>query len=126
MTKESRPANEKTALVADDSTDIRALVARLLVARGWRVHTCGDGLSAIQLLDEYRFDAVIADLGMPGTAGSRLLEYALSVHSGAKLCLMSGWPESWARRHAERLGATILGKPFRAAELYEAVGEAAD
>ncbi len=123
MTNESRQASEKTALVADDSREIRALVAKLLVARGWRVHTCGDGLSAIQLLDDYRFDAVIADMQMPGLAGSRLLEYARGVQPHARLCFMSGWGEGWALRHAQRLGATILSKPFRAAELYAAVGE---
>lgn len=113
----------KVALVADDDRDTRAMLARLLVARGWRVQACGDGLSAIQYLDEYRVHAAIVDIHMSGPSGTRLLEYTRELYPDAKLVLISGWVESWAQRHAEKIGATVLTKPFTMAEILESVGE---
>ena len=114
----------KVALIADDDRDTRALVARLLVSRGWRVHACSDGLNAIQILDEYPVDAAIADIHMSGPAGTFLLKYAAERWPGCKLVLISGWVESWAQRQADALGAAVVTKPFTSAELLDAVGEA--
>jgi CheY-like chemotaxis protein len=113
----SRKHSEPSALVVDDNFDVRQVLSRVLVSRGWGAHTCRDGLSALQLLSEYCFDAVIADLHMPGIAGPRLLEHAKSVCPDTVLVMISGWPASWAREHAERIGATVLTKPIDHEEL---------
>jgi CheY-like chemotaxis protein len=123
VVEKSKPDNERTALLADDEPGLRAVLTRALHSFGWHVLEARDGLSAIRLLDEHgAVDAVIADLHMPGLAGSRLLEHARSLCPGARLVLLSGWPTSWAVAHAERLGALVLIKPIEVAELYEAIG----
>lgn len=113
----SRKAEGPAVLIADDNVELRRGLARALSLRGWRAHTCGDGLSALQILSEYCLDAVIADLHMPGMSGPRLLEYVKGVCPDTVLVMLSGWPAAWAVEHANRIGATVFTKPFEFEEL---------
>jgi DNA-binding NtrC family response regulator len=61
-------------LVADDEEMKRVSLAQDLAEAGHEVTTCADGSSAWASLRRESFDAVIADLRMPGLDGLQLLE----------------------------------------------------
>jgi len=59
-------------LVADDNRFNQVLLTRLIEAAGARVTLASDGLAALQLCKEHRYDALILDLHMPGLSGLQL------------------------------------------------------
>jgi signal transduction histidine kinase len=56
-------------LVAEDSTDIRLAMRMLLESMGAEVVEASDGLTAVDLCVNSRFDAVLMDIRMPGLDG---------------------------------------------------------
>lgn len=56
-------------LIVDDHPINRALPATWLARRGHEVVERGDGLQALELIAQERFDAVLLDIGMPGLSG---------------------------------------------------------
>lgn len=113
--KDDRPA----VLVVEDNRDVRAMLARLLDAHGWRVVTIGDGLSALQIIDAERFDGCICDLHLPGPSGEMVLEYARRRCPDIRAILVSGWVTRRARERAEAVGAVIFEKPIEFDALLE-------
>ena len=57
------------ALIVEDHEMLREIVARLVRVSGCKVHSCGDGLEAIELIGKKPFDLVITDLMIPGANG---------------------------------------------------------
>jgi two-component system response regulator MprA len=56
-------------LVADDDEGVTSVLARTLVREGYEVRTAPNGDSALRSLREWRPDAVVLDVLMPGTDG---------------------------------------------------------
>jgi CheY-like chemotaxis protein len=106
----TEPESERRILVIDDEPSMLALWGRLLPAHGWSVSTAGDGLSALQLIEEQGLEAVLADLRLPGPSGIRVLEHARLMNPGAKLVLFGGWLDEDARGRARAIGAACVTK----------------
>jgi CheY-like chemotaxis protein len=102
--------NERRILVVDDEPEMRALWWRLLPAHGWSVSTAGDGLTALQQIEGQSFDAVLADLRLPGPNGIRVLEHARLINPEARLVLFGGWLDEDARERARAIGAAAVTK----------------
>ncbi|MEO7272664.1 MAG: PAS domain-containing protein [Vicinamibacterales bacterium] len=62
-----------TVLVVDDEPDARDLVATALTASGAEVATAGNATEALELVASGRFNAMVSDVGMPGTDGYDLV-----------------------------------------------------
>ncbi|SAL58357.1 response regulator [Caballeronia humi] len=67
-------ANEGTAparrvLLVDDSADAAEALSMLLETLGHDVRTKHDGASALAIVDEFRPEVVICDIGLPGMDG---------------------------------------------------------
>ena len=60
-------------LVVDDEADSRMLVAVLLTGSQAEVRTAGSLAEALTILDDWRPDALISDIGMPGGDGYELI-----------------------------------------------------
>lgn len=56
-------------LVAEDEPHIREGLIDILEGEGYRVMAAGDGLAALQLSEEGRFDLALLDIMMPGRNG---------------------------------------------------------
>jgi len=89
---------------------MREMLRRFLSSQGWKVTTARDGLSALQVLEQRCFDAVLADSGLPGPPGVRVLEHARVVCPSSTLVLFSGWLTQEARERAQAIGAACLTK----------------
>lgn len=111
-------------LVIDDSASIRTLSTMALERGGFAVQQAEDGEAAIELLDGRPFDAIVCDLSMPRMDGLSFLRW-LRVHPryrSVPLLVLSTETRAEIRTATRIQGAqAFLTKPFRPAELAEAV-----
>jgi two-component system response regulator MprA len=66
MASDRRPAR---VLVVDDDDGVTSVVARTLTREGYEVRTAPDGDLALRSIREWRPDAIVLDVLMPGTDG---------------------------------------------------------
>jgi signal transduction histidine kinase/CheY-like chemotaxis protein len=127
-TAESRAAEAGAAvgvrrarvLVADDNTDMREYVARLLRGRGWEVDGVANGRQALEHVRARTPDLVVSDVMMPEMDGVELIG-ALRADEATRavpVVLLSARAGEEARVEGMRAGADdYLVKPFAAREL---------
>jgi PAS domain S-box-containing protein len=124
---EPRIAGEGVILVVEDDAMVRKFVVRQLERLGYRTLAAGNGAEALALIDGgEHFDLLLTDVMLGGgMTGKQLALEAGSRRPGLNVLYMSGYAEN-AIIHHGRLdpGVTLLSKPFRAADLELAVGEA--
>jgi signal transduction histidine kinase len=65
----SAPAVGSRVLIVDDNADSAESLAMLLAVRGHEVRTAPDGPAALDAAEEFRPEAVILDIGLPGMDG---------------------------------------------------------
>lgn len=63
----------RSVLVVDDDPQIQELIKFFLEKENMIVHVCGDGFTALDLLQAQRFDLMILDISMPGMDGFKTL-----------------------------------------------------
>jgi CheY-like chemotaxis protein len=100
-------------LVVDDDPDVREVLSLLLEIDGYQVRQAGDGIQALEAIDEHMPMCVLLDLQMPGMDGIELAR-RLREREGANIVLISvtGWMDMGRHDAAERAGVDyILTKP---------------
>ncbi len=65
--------HRKKVLVADDTTTVRKIAARLLTSAGYEVLEAGDGREALDLVQREHPDLILLDLLMPKMTGFDVL-----------------------------------------------------
>lgn len=109
-------------LLVDDEDAVRAIVARLLTANGYRVIVARHAEEALSLWNTHAAEivAVISDVRMPGTDGVSLVRDLRRRRPGLPVLLISGFLDEQMKADMPRDAATIR-KPFTRSELLEAV-----
>lgn len=109
-------------LLVDDEDAVRAIVARLLTANGYRVIVARHAEEALTLWEAHETEivAVISDVRMPGTDGVSLVRDLRRRRPGLPVLLVSGFLDEQMKADMPRDAATIR-KPFTRSELLEAV-----
>lgn len=78
MTESESPRRAGAAapciLVADDSTQIRALLVEALQQAGYRVHAAASGAEALAAIEQDPVDLLLLDLMMPQMSGWTVLQ----------------------------------------------------
>lgn len=114
----------KHVLVADDEEIIRETIAGVLRKSGCDVETAPDGAAAITLLQQERFDLLLADIRMPHKNGYEVYAAAKEVNPEISVILMTGFGydpnHSIVRARKEGLNA-VLFKPFKVDQLISEV-----
>ncbi|MBM7494705.1 signal transduction histidine kinase/CheY-like chemotaxis protein [Micromonospora luteifusca] len=120
----SGPAMDELAgariLVADDNTDMRAYLSRLLTGQGWRVRAVTDGQQALDEVRRELPDLVLTDVMMPVLDGFDLVRRlrADPATRALPVLVLSARAGGQASVEGLSLGADdYLVKPFAAAEL---------
>lgn len=111
----------KTILLVDDEPEVRNSTAMLLEALAYRVLEAQDAESAMAALAQFRpIDLLLTDVILPGGVnGTELATKALKTCPDLKVILTTGRPEM-----ASGSGLPLICKPFRIAELSQAIDEA--
>ena len=113
-------------LVVDDDEDSRELMAAILRRSGAEVASASGHLEAIELFDAWSPDVVVSDLAMPGADGCDLIKQIRTRDGGVGALAVSGYTSARDAELALAAGFDVhIGKPIDAAELVEAVHEAA-
>ncbi len=112
-----------TILVVDDAAMMRRRFEASLNNHGFIVHTCNDGLEALNWLQNHpQPDLMITDVEMPNMDGFTLIDRCRQADIAIPILVVSSrLSEEWGKE-ARRLGATdYLNKGFSTAELLQKV-----
>jgi len=78
-------------LVVDDDDAVRELIATALIEADFDVTTAATGWDAVALVEEKRFDLIIADIRLPGDLdGLEMARHARRRHPELKFLFISG------------------------------------
>ncbi|MCY1036437.1 response regulator [Corallococcus sp. BB11-1] len=123
------PERAPRILVADDQREMRTLIRKMLVRRGYEVMEAADGPALVRVLiegltaDESRApDLIITDVRMPGFTGLEVLARLRREQWDTPVILITAFGDAKLHGEAERLGAAcVLDKPFELETLRNAV-----
>jgi DNA-binding response OmpR family regulator len=119
-----------TILVIDDDTQMRRMMKRVLVQAGHTVHEAANGRLGIEAFRAHRPAVVVTDILMPEQEGIETIRTIRRGAEGTGIIAVSGGGYSHNMLFldmARQLGADLaLAKPFRAAELLDAVTKLLD
>ncbi|MBC7202837.1 MAG: response regulator transcription factor [Pusillimonas sp.] len=105
-------------LIVEDSETLLEALSRSLKQEGYACDLASDGVSALQYLDSYRYDAVILDLMMPRLDGYGVLKRLGQRDGSSPVLVLSARDQVDDRVKALDAGADdFLTKPFELAEL---------
>ncbi len=102
------------ALVVDDESSLRQLLARVLTRTGFRCDLAEDGYAALKLIERRQYDLVVTDLKMPQLNGHALCTCIMSSKSETKplICVLTGVIEPRIEKDLRRRGVEhIYFKP---------------
>ncbi|HTJ47559.1 MAG TPA: response regulator [Kofleriaceae bacterium] len=109
--------------VADDDTELRALIADLLRDNGHDVVEAGDGASLLALLHRGGISLVISDLWMPRLTGSDVLQLRRSSGDTTPFIIITAAPPPFAEPLRSTEWVTVVYKPFNEAAILDAVNQ---
>lgn len=115
---------ERRALVVDDDTAIRILLARVLTRSSFDVDSARDGAEAIEKLKEHDYAVVILDLMMPRIDGAGVVKY-LTDHDPQMLprvIVLTAFGASALNKISPPIGR-VLEKPFEVDRLLREITE---
>jgi two-component system chemotaxis response regulator CheY len=116
----------KKILTVDDSPSVRKMVEFSLKSKGYTMGAAGDGLEALELLNQEPYDAIILDVNMPRMNGLEFLEKRLEIDKIADIpvIMLTTEGQDEDRDKAISLGATAyIIKPFKPSQLLELLEE---
>ncbi len=103
-------------LLADDSIAIQKVIDLTFTDEGMEVTTVGDGQDALEKLNQFTPDVVLADIFMPGVDGYELCKFIKENERfrGVPVMLLVGSFEPFDEAEARRAGADdVVTKPFQ-------------
>jgi two-component system OmpR family response regulator len=105
-------------LVVDDEVEMAALLARGLAIEGYEVDVAADGIEAMTLAGDQKYDLAVLDVSMPGMSGFELCRRLRDQVRGIGILLLTARDAVDDRVRGLDAGADdYLTKPFAFAEL---------
>lgn len=105
-------------LVADDEAIMRNLLLKILEQEGYQVVLAASCEEAIGMLDNSRFELVLADVKMPAMGGFTLLKEIKAHWPQTAVIMMTGYGDAHTVKEALMLGADeYITKPFKSHEI---------
>lgn len=110
--------NDKTILLVDDESLIRATLTKELGEAGFAVFTAESGAEAEEILKKEQIDLVVTDLKMEGISGIQLLQKVKEADGNLPVIILTGFGDMYSAIEALRAGAEdYLLKPCAVEEL---------
>jgi two-component system, cell cycle sensor histidine kinase and response regulator CckA len=112
----------------EDEAFVRNMTAEVLGSAGYKLVIAGSGAEALEAcrMCSEPVDLLLADVVMPGMGGRELAAEFESSCPGARVLLMSGYPEQLALCDLPTNGKGQLAKPFSVEMLLQRVREVLD
>jgi two-component system, cell cycle sensor histidine kinase and response regulator CckA len=123
---EPQKSGTETILVVEDEPSVRALAARVLRDRGYKVLEAPDGSEALNIAREYKEEIhmVLTDVIMPGISGTVLVARLEHIRPGIKALYVSGYTDNAIVHHGILdSNVAFLQKPFTADSLVRKIRE---
>ena len=109
-------------LIVDDEKRIRALIAKYASFEGYETDEAEDGMQAVAMCRENRYDLIIMDVMMPELDGFSAVR-EIRKNSDTPVIMLSARGEEYDRIHGFELGIDdYVVKPFSPKELMMRVG----
>ena len=111
-------------LVADDETDIRNILRRLLLSEGFCVCEAGNGIEALAAAEHCDIDLLLIDITMPRMSGTEAVRElrANPRYASTPIMLMTGHVSAGA---ASQLGdIRLFSKPLDLGQVLTAIQQA--
>ena len=122
MSEPGGEARRETILVVDDEPEVRSLVRDMLTAHGYTIIDTGDPFEARRIVQSRPVHLLLTDVVMPIMNGLELATRVEASSPTTKVLLMSGYATAAVKAAARPL----IAKPFRSADLANAVRQALD
>src|ERR687896_386602 len=100
----------KVLVVEDEPANLRMLTS-ILNDEGYETVGARDGVEALELLAQSRFDLVLSDVNMPGMDGVALARHIVSSDAVTPIVLMTAYDLD-SRRDILQLRVPCLSKPL--------------
>jgi PAS domain S-box-containing protein len=102
----ARSVNPLRLLVVDDNVDAAESMSLVLTMSGHQVHQAHTGEEALQAAKEYRPDAILMDIGLPGLNGYQVAERLRETPDLRDIVLiaMTGYGQEDDRQRAKQVG----------------------
>lgn len=117
------PGVARSAVIAEDDYELRALLASVLIHDGFDVTEVANGVALVEAVGRMHAcgaapDLIVTDVEMPHQDGLTALAAMGGTALGVPVIVVTAFANGEARAHAERLGAAaILSKPFNLDQL---------
>ena len=112
-------------LVVDDSTTMRQMVSFTLTSASHSITEAGNGVEALRVAQNGKFDAVIADVNMPEMNGIELIKAlrALPAYKFVPILMLTTESQNEKKLEGKAAGATgWIVKPFNPEALLNVLG----
>ncbi|HEY8750853.1 MAG TPA: response regulator [Tepidisphaeraceae bacterium] len=117
----------KRFLVVDDNEAFRTRLVKALQTRGLEAQGAGDARQALEIAGQFRPQAAIVDLKMPGLSGLDLVPELTAKCPGVQVVVLTGYGSIATAVEAVRRGAVnYLTKPLDADQILAAFNKAPD
>lgn len=108
----------RTALVVDDTKNIRLLLSKCLENENFIVHSATNGTDALELVSNHNFDVAFIDIKMPNMSGTTLLELLRCNGHAFPVIIMTAFATIKNAVTTTQMGAkAYLQKPFTSATI---------
>jgi len=113
-----------TVLIVDDQKGVRRLLEELFRRDGWQVKVAGDGIEAMDSVEEIIPDLVLMDVKMPNMNGLEATHAIMARNPSIPIIMMTAYGEIEVVRQALEAGVKrCISKPFDIVTLRDMVNE---
>jgi len=91
-------------LVAEDDTQLRNFLVRMLQRAGYRVRAAESGVQAVEMLGEQKVDLLLADVTMPGLDGFELAKQCTRHNPDVQIMFITGFAAVSLKRNRPARG----------------------
>lgn len=112
--------------IIDDEAVVCKRLQQYLSREGHTVETFVDSRTAIERIEQTRFDIVVTDIRMDNIDGMEVLDRVMKSGRNTKVILITGYATIEIARQAQAKGAfDFISKPFRPQDLKSVIERAA-
>jgi two-component system OmpR family response regulator len=106
-----------SVLIVEDENLLAKATSRFLQLNDYRTEICANGSLALKRLKDGAFDALVTDIGIPGTSGEVLVEWCVEAAGLQRIVVISGSDHVRISARGTRGRVKFLRKPFDFADL---------